>query len=108
MLLLALTLCAPAFAQEPADLVEGRRLFDALEYDQALPFLDRAIGLLEPQASRDPGSRTALIAAFEMRARTRRHRQPRGSGRRLSRVARSRARVHARRRRLAARGRDPR
>ena len=28
--MLLLTLCAPAFAQEPADLVEGRRLFDAL------------------------------------------------------------------------------
>ena len=71
MLFVALTLCAPAFAQEPPDLVEGRRLFDALEYDQALPFLDRAISLLEPQASRDPGSRTALISAFEMRARAR-------------------------------------
>ncbi len=71
LLLLVLALCAPAFAQEPADLVEGRRLFDALEYDQALPFLDRAIGLLEPQAARDPASRTALIAAFEMRARAR-------------------------------------
>ena len=62
---------APALAQEPADLVEGRRLFDALEYDQALPFLDRAISALEPQASRDPASRTALISAFEMRARAR-------------------------------------
>jgi len=71
MLLLLLMLCAPVFAQEPADLVEGRRLFDALEYDQALPFLDRAIALLEPQAARDPASRTALIAAFETRARAR-------------------------------------
>jgi hypothetical protein len=71
ILLLVLALCAPAFAQEPADLVEGRRLFDALEYDQALPFLDRAISVLEPQASRDPASRTALISAFEMRARAR-------------------------------------
>ena len=70
-LLVLLALCAPAFAQEPADLVEGRRLFDALEYDQALPFLDRAISALEPQASRDPASRTALISAFEMRARAR-------------------------------------
>jgi len=69
--LLLLALCAPVFAQEPADLVEGRRLFDALEYDQALPFFDRVIGLLEPQASRDPASRTALISAFEMRARAR-------------------------------------
>ncbi|MBK5296219.1 MAG: tetratricopeptide repeat protein [Vicinamibacteria bacterium] len=73
LLLLALAVCtpAPAFAQEPADLVEGRRLFDALEYDQALPFLDRAVGVLEPQAGRDSASRTALIAAFEMRARAR-------------------------------------
>jgi PDZ domain/Tetratricopeptide repeat-like domain/PEGA domain len=71
LLVLVLALCAPAFAQEPADLVEGRRLFDALEYDQALPFLDRAIGLLEPQAARDPASRAALMSAFEMRARAR-------------------------------------
>lgn len=69
--LLLLALCAPAAAQEPPDLIEGRRLFDALEYDQALPFLDRAVVLLEPQAIRDPASRTALIAAFEMRARAR-------------------------------------
>ena len=71
VLFLLLLLCVPAGAQEPADLVEGRRLFDALEYDQALPFLDRAIVMLEPQAGRDPGSRTALISAFEMRARAR-------------------------------------
>ena len=71
ILLVVLALCAPASAQEPADLVEGRRLFDALEYDQALPFLDRAISALEPQAGRDPASRTGLIAAFEMRARAR-------------------------------------
>ena len=71
LFLLAVALCTPVFAQEPADLVEGRRLFDALEYDQALPFLDRAIGVLEPQASRDPASRAALISAFGMRARAR-------------------------------------
>ena len=47
-----LALWLPAFPQEPADSVEGRRLFDALEYDQALPFLDRAIGAL----SRRPGA----------------------------------------------------
>ncbi len=69
--MLVIALCGPVLAQEPADLVEGRRLFDALEYDQALPFLDRAIAVLEPQAARDPASRTALISAFGMRARAR-------------------------------------
>jgi hypothetical protein len=69
--LLALLAAVPVPAQEPADLVEGRRLFDALEYEQALTFLDRAISALEPQASRDPGGRTALISALEMRARAR-------------------------------------
>jgi hypothetical protein len=69
--LLALLAAVPVLAQEPADLVEGRRLFDALEYEQALTFLDRAVAALEPVASRDPASRTALIAALEMRARAR-------------------------------------
>jgi hypothetical protein len=72
LLLLAAILCAsPAWAQEPAELVEGRRLFDALEYEQALPLLDRAVAMLEPQAFRDPASRAALISAFELRARAR-------------------------------------
>jgi tetratricopeptide (TPR) repeat protein len=69
---LALWAAAPAFAQTlPPDLTEGRRLFDALEYDQALPYLDRAIVSLEPQALRDPSVRTVLIGAYEMRARAR-------------------------------------
>ena len=69
---LALWVAAPAFAQtQPPDLTEGRRLFDALEYDQALPYLDRAIVSLEPQALRDPSVRTVLIGAYEMRARAR-------------------------------------
>ena len=109
LLLLALALCAPAFAQEPADLVEGRRLFDALEYDQALPFLDRAIGLLEPQAARDPGQpHRAHLRVRDARPRAFRHGQPRGRRHRLSRAARPGARLHAGRRRLAARRRDSR
>ncbi len=69
---LVLWLAAPALAQtQSPDLAEGRRLFDALEYDQALPYLDRAILSLEPQALRDPSSRTVLISAYEMRARAR-------------------------------------
>ena len=72
VLAIVLLLAMPAGAQvEPPDLVEGRRLFDALEYDQAMPLLDRAIALLEPQAVRDTSSRAALIGAYEMRARAR-------------------------------------
>lgn len=72
LVLLAALLCAaPASAQEPAELIEGRRLFDALEYEQALPLLDRAVVMLEPQAFRDPASRAALINTFELRARAR-------------------------------------
>jgi hypothetical protein len=72
LLVLAAVCCwSPAFAQEPAELVEGRRLFDALEYEQALPLLDRAVAMLEPQAFRDPASRAALVNAFELRARAR-------------------------------------
>jgi hypothetical protein len=72
LLVVAAVCCwSPAFAQEPAELVEGRRLFDALEYEQALPLLDRAVAMLEPQAFRDPASRAALVNAFELRARAR-------------------------------------
>jgi hypothetical protein len=71
VLLAAVLSASPARAQEPAELVEGRRLFDALEYEQALPLLDRAVAMLEPQAFRDPASRAALVNAFELRARAR-------------------------------------
>ena len=53
------------------ELAEGRRLFDALEYEQAMPFLDQAIAALEPDAARDAPTRAALISALEMRARAR-------------------------------------
>jgi hypothetical protein len=71
LLLATLLGVSPAFAQEPAELVEGRRLFDALEYEQALPLLDRAVAMLEPLAFREPASRAALVNAFELRARAR-------------------------------------
>ena len=77
--LLLLALCAPVFAQEPADLVEGRRLFDALEYDQALPFLDRAIGRARAAGrarSRQP--HRAHLRVRDARPRAVRHGQPRG------------------------------
>jgi hypothetical protein len=65
---------APAPAPGPsasADLTEAKRLFDALEYEQAIPFLDRTVAALEPQAARDPAVRESLVAALQMRARAR-------------------------------------
>ena len=60
-----------AVAAEPAELTEGRRLFDALEYEGALPLLDRVIAQLGPQAVHDPARRGWLLSAHEMRARAR-------------------------------------
>jgi hypothetical protein len=58
-------------AAEPPELAQARQLFDALDYEQALPLLDRAVAMLELQAARDPSSRPALTAAYGMRARAR-------------------------------------
>ena len=71
---LALLVPAAVAAQTPAEspeLADAKRLFDALEYEQALPLLDRAVALLEPEAAREPAARDRLIAALEMRARAR-------------------------------------
>ena len=59
---------APA---EPPEMAQARTLFDALDYEQAIPMLDRAIMLLEPAALRDPAARKSLVSAYEMRARAR-------------------------------------
>jgi hypothetical protein len=59
---------APA---EPPEMAQARTLFDALDYEQAIPMLDRAIMLLEPTALRDPAARKSLVSAYEMRARAR-------------------------------------
>ena len=69
-----LLLCAPtvrAQQTEPPELTQARQYFEALDYEQAMPLLDRAIGALEPVAARDPASATALVSAYEMRARAR-------------------------------------
>jgi hypothetical protein len=58
-------------AAEPPELAQARQLFDALDYEQALPMLDRAVAALELQAARDPNSRPTLTAAYGMRARAR-------------------------------------
>ena len=71
VLLLAGTIGRAQQAAEPAELSQARQLFDALDYEQALPLLDRAVAVLEPQAARDPNARQTLTAAYGMRARAR-------------------------------------
>jgi len=71
VLLLAGTMARAQQAAEPAELVQARQLFDALDYEQALPLLDRAVAVLEQQAARDPSSRPTLTSAYGMRARAR-------------------------------------
>jgi len=58
---------APAAPTEPAYL-EGRRLFEALDYENAVRALDHAVAAL--QASPDPAGRDLLVSAYEMRARS--------------------------------------
>ncbi len=67
---------APRAARAQGDspevtLNEGRRLFEALDYERALPLLDRAITLFEARTPRDPATRAQLAEAYEMRARSR-------------------------------------
>ena len=64
----------PAVAQTPdaevqVQMSEARRHFEALEYEQAVPSLDRAIALL--QARQGDESRRILAEALEIRARSR-------------------------------------
>ena len=60
---------AQAPAGWDADLAEGQRLFDELDYEHAVPLLSRAILALEPMAPQQPQARTALVSAYGMRAR---------------------------------------
>ena len=61
---------AQAPAPWEADLAEGQRLFDELDYEHAVPLLSRAILALEPMAAQQPGARAALVGAYGMRARS--------------------------------------
>src|SRR5258705_7124131 len=74
LLLGVLTCSPPVFAQnDMADvqvqMAEARRHFDALEYEQAVPALDRAIAILTTRRSTD--NQKILSDAYEMRARSR-------------------------------------
>ena len=68
-----LTVAGAARAQqgEPPELAQARQMFESLDYERALPLLDRALTLLEAQVARDPSVRPALTAAYGMRARAR-------------------------------------
>jgi hypothetical protein len=56
-------------AEAQVQLAEARRHFDQLEYEQAVPALDRAIALLSTRPA--PGTRQMLAGAYEIRARAR-------------------------------------
>jgi tetratricopeptide (TPR) repeat protein len=67
----------PAAAQDAAaaraesELAEARRLFDALDYENAVPAFDRAIATLEPLAAQQLTLRPGLATAYELRGRAR-------------------------------------
>jgi hypothetical protein len=75
-LLVALLACgsgAGLFArQAPGDALyqEGRRLFDALDYENAVKALDQAIAAIETARPADTATRERLASAYERRARS--------------------------------------
>ena len=71
VVLFAFAVLAHAQQTEPPELTQARQYFEALDYEQAMPLLDRAIGTLEPLSSRDPAIAATLVSAYEMRARAR-------------------------------------
>lgn len=56
-------------AEVQVQMAEARRHFDALEYEQAVPALDRAVAILTTRRSTD--TQKTLSDAYEMRARAR-------------------------------------
>lgn len=75
LLLLALFLARlanVAAAQANGDTLfqEGRRLFDALDYENAVKALDQAIATIEAAPPKDIQGRERLASAYEMRARS--------------------------------------
>ena len=61
---------APARAQvTDPQYLEAKRLFDGLDYDNAIRALDQVIGGLQGRPAQDPVRRALLPSAFEMRGR---------------------------------------
>ena len=56
-------------ADVQVQMAEARRHFDALEYEQAVPALDRAVAILTTRRNND--NQKILSDAYEMRARSR-------------------------------------
>ena len=70
---LVIALFAPGVARaQGADpqFLEAKRLFDALDYENAVRALDQSITLLQARSPNEPGRRDELASAYEMRARS--------------------------------------
>jgi hypothetical protein len=74
-ILVALLLAAPALLsaqQSPAEQLAGaRRLYDALNYEEAAGALDRLVAGMPPFPIRDPEAARVFAGAYELRARAR-------------------------------------
>jgi tetratricopeptide (TPR) repeat protein len=74
VLLVALFFSAPANVAGQANLdalfQEARRLFDALDYENAAKALDQTIAAIEATPPKDMPGRERLASAYEMRARS--------------------------------------
>jgi hypothetical protein len=53
------------------ELANARAIFEALDYENAIPALDRSIAMLEPLLASDAAVKPSLVSAYEMRARAR-------------------------------------
>jgi membrane-associated protease RseP (regulator of RpoE activity) len=77
LVLLVVVITGPVFAQPEAlqasrdQLEAARKLYDALEWESALPALDGLIASLGARSSSDADVRALLASAYELRARTR-------------------------------------
>jgi tetratricopeptide (TPR) repeat protein len=60
-----------AIARGESELGEAKALFDALDYEHAVPAFDRAIATLEPLAAQQLTARPSLGTAYELRGRAR-------------------------------------
>jgi tetratricopeptide (TPR) repeat protein len=60
-----------AVARGESELGEAKALFDALDYEHAVPAFDRAIATLEPLAAQQITARPSLATAYELRGRAR-------------------------------------
>ncbi len=60
-----------AQARGNEELANAKALFEALDYEHAVPALDRSIAMLEPLLASDAAVKPSLVSAYEMRARAR-------------------------------------